>query len=148
MLLNLTLALALAADTISYPVLNHGRPAGEMRVVRDADSVVVTYSHVDRNRGRWVQSRYTFGAGGALIGGESRPMTREMVVSPATERYTVRGDSVAFTRGSSPERRIARGMGFFALGNSTPYDLALQVKHLLAQPNQRAATLPVLAGRQ
>ncbi len=143
MLLNLALALALAADTISYPVLNHGRPTGEMRVVRDADSVVVTYAHVDRQRGRWVQTRYTMNASGALIGGESRPMTREMVVSPANERYRVVGDSVVFTRGNAAERRIARGNGFFSLGNSTPYDLALQVKHLLAQPGMRAAALPL-----
>lgn len=143
MLLSLVLSLSIAADTLTYPVLNHGRPAGEMRVVRDADSAVVTYAHVDRQRGRWLQTRYRFSPSGALIGGESRPMTREMVVSPATERYAVIGDSVAFTRGTNPERRIARGTGFFALGNSTPYDVALQVKHLLAQPNQRAVALPV-----
>jgi imidazolonepropionase-like amidohydrolase len=143
MLLNLTLALALAADTITYPVLNHGRPAGEMRVVRDADSVVVTYAHIDRQRGRWLQTRYTMGTNGAVSGGESRPMTREMVVSAANDRYRVVGDSVVFARGTAAERRVARGNGFYALGNSTPYDLALQVKHLLAQPGMRAPSLPL-----
>lgn len=143
MFLALTLSLALAADTVRYPVLNHGRPAGEMQVVRDADSVIVTYSHVDRQRGRWLQTRYTRNAAGAITGAESRPMTREFVVSAASERYRVDGDSVAFVRGSAPERRVARGNGFFALGNSTPYDLALQVKHLLAQPGMRAAALPL-----
>lgn len=143
MLLNLTLAIALAADTITFPVLNHGRPAGEMRVVRDADSVVVTYAHVDRQRGRWVQTRYGVNGAGAVLGGESRPMTREGVVSPATERYRVVGDSVTFMRGTANERSVARGNGFFALGNSTPYDLALQVKHLLAQPGMRATALPL-----
>lgn len=145
MFLALTLSLALATDTISYPVLNHGRAAGEMQVLRDADSVLVTYSHIDRQRGRWLQTRYTVNAAGAVTSAESRPMTRDFVVSAATERYRVDGDSVAFTRGTGPERRVARGNGFFALGNSTPYDLALQVKHLLAAPNMRATALP-LAG--
>lgn len=143
MLLSLTLSLVLAVDTLTYPVLNHGRPAGEMRVVRDADSVVVTYGHVDRQRGRWLQSRYTLDARGAVIGGESRPMTREYVVSAATERYRVVGDSVVLTRNSARESRVARGSGFVPLTNATPYDLALQVKHLLTQPGMRAAALPL-----
>lgn len=145
MLLALTLSLALAADTITYPVLNHGRPAGEMRVLRDADSLLVTYAHVDRQRGRWLQTRYTVNAAGAVMSAESRPMTREYVVSAATDRYRVDGDSIVYTRAFGPEGRVARGTGFFALGNGTPYDLALQAKHLLAQPNLRAASLPLSA---
>lgn len=139
----LTLSLALAADTLTYPVLNHGRPAGEMRVVRDADSVVITYAHIDRNRGRWVQNRYTVDAQGRVVAGEARPMTRAFVVSAATERYRFDGDSLRFTRGNAPERAVARGTGFAALGNATAYDLALLARHLLASERQRALMLPV-----
>ncbi|HRN54243.1 MAG TPA: hypothetical protein PK788_12150, partial [Gemmatimonadaceae bacterium] len=71
--MSLLLAVALAADTLTYPVMNHGRQAGEMRVLRDADSVVVTYAHIDRNRGRWLQNRYTLGPDGRVIAAEARP---------------------------------------------------------------------------
>jgi imidazolonepropionase-like amidohydrolase len=137
------LLLAVAADTVVYPVTNHGRPAGEMRVVRDADSIVVTYAHVDRQRGRWLQSRYTVDAAGRIVAGESRPMTREGVVSAATERYQVLGDSVRFVRtGVFTERVMARNGGFLPLASATPLDLGFHAQHLLAQPERRAVALP------
>src|SRR5688500_10963383 len=46
--LSLLAAATFAADTTRYVVLNHGRPAGQMTVVRDGDSVIVHYRHVDR----------------------------------------------------------------------------------------------------
>ena len=142
MLLPLLLAAALAADTTTYVVTNHDYPAGEMRVVRDADSVVVTYAHIDRNRGRWVQSRYGLDASGRVVSGESRPMTRSGDVSAATDRYTIIGDSVRFTR-TGAERTIARGSGFYALNNATAWDQALHVQHLLAQTDRTAGSLPL-----
>ena len=41
------------ADTTpaQYVVLNHGRPAGDMRVTRDADSVIMRFIYQDRQRG-------------------------------------------------------------------------------------------------
>jgi imidazolonepropionase-like amidohydrolase len=141
MFLTLALSLALAADTTTYVVLNHGRPAGEMSLVRDADSLVITYGHIDRNRGRWVQNRYGFDAAGRVVSGESRPMTRQGVVSPASDRYEIVGDSIRTVRGGMT-RTAARGTGFFALPNATDWDLALQVRHLLAQPARAATALP------
>lgn len=149
MFLSLTLSLALslalvaplAADTTTYVVLNHGRPAGEMSLVRDGDSLVITYGHIDRNRGRWVQNRYGFDAAGRVVSGESRPMTRQGVVSPASDRYEIVGDSIRTTR-NSVTRTMPRGTGYYALSNSTDWDRALQVRHLLAQPTRSAVALP------
>lgn len=145
MLLSLALSLALAgplaADTTTYVVLNHGRPAGEMTLVRDADSLVITYGHIDRNRGRWVQNRYGFDAAGRVVSGESRPMTRDGVVSPASDRYEIIGDSVRTIRGEMT-RTMARGDGFVPLANSTDWDRALQVRYLLALPSRAATALP------
>ena len=141
MFLTLALSLALASDTTTYVVLNHGRPAGEMTLARDADSLVITYSHIDRNRGRWVQNRYGFDAAGRVVSGESRPMTRQGVVSAATDRYEIIGDSLRTVRGEV-SRTMARGDGFLALPNSTDWDRALQVRHLLAQPSRSATALP------
>ncbi len=141
MFLTLALSLALAADTTTYVVLNHGRPAGEMTLARDADSLVITYGHIDRNRGRWVQNRYGFDAAGRVVSGESRPMTRDGAVSPASDRYEIVGDSVRNTRGDLT-RMMARGDGFVSLANSTDWDRALQVRHLLAQSSRAAVSLP------
>src|SRR5687768_1109333 len=55
---SLAFALAIASDTTSYIVLNHGRPAGEMLVVAAGDSVVVRYHHIDRQRGPRSETRY------------------------------------------------------------------------------------------
>lgn len=145
MLVSLLLSLAVAADTTVYAVMNHGHRAGEMRVVRDADSVLVSYGHVDRNRGRWVQSRYTLDARGRVVGGESRPMTRDGGVGAAIDRYTLRGDSLEFLRSAGSReigRTLLRGDGFYALSNATAWDDALLVRHLLAQPERSARLLP------
>jgi len=133
--------LAVAADTTTYAVINHGRPAGEMQVVRAGDSLVVTYAHIDRNRGRWVQNLYLLGPNGTVRGGESRPMTRAGDVSSATDRYEIIGDSVRLTRGGTP-RSVLRGNGFYSLANSTAWDQAMLVRHLLAQPGLTAMALP------
>lgn len=139
--MSLFLALALAADTLTYPVMNHGRPAGELRVVRDADSVVVTYAHIDRNRGRWLQNRYTLGPDGNVVAAEARPMTRDGNVSAASERYRVAGDSVTITRGDQV-RTLPRRDVVLSLGNSTPFDLALVAQQLLRDDDREAAMPP------
>ncbi|MEX2181535.1 MAG: amidohydrolase family protein [Gemmatimonadaceae bacterium] len=138
----LATTLALSADTTTYVVLNHGRPAGEMRVVADADSLVVTYGHIDRNRGRWVQSRYLVDADGSVRAGESRPMTRDGAVGAATDGYEIAGDSVRFTRGGDDARTVARRDGVYALANSTAWDQARIVRHLLARPAHTTRVLP------
>jgi imidazolonepropionase-like amidohydrolase len=140
--MSLLLALALAADTLTYPVMNHGRPAGEMRVVRDADSVVVTYSHIDRNRGRWLQNRYTLGGDGLPVAAESRPMTRDGVVSAATSGYRVRGDSVTFQRAAGSAQVRPRAGGLLSLSDATPIDLTFLARQLLRTEGRTGTLLP------
>lgn len=135
-------ATAVASDTLTYPVMNHGRPAGTMQVIRAADSVVVRYAHIDRNRGRWVESRYRLGADGAVVGGESRPSTREGIAGDATERFEIRGDSLHWQRGRNTGRAAARA-GIYALMNSTAFDLARLGKLLLERPDRSAPLLPL-----
>ena len=139
----LLLAISLPADTLDYVVLNHGLPAGEMRVVTDGDSLVVTYSHIDRNRGRWVQSRYGLSSDGSVVSGESRPMSRTGEVSPATDEFELIGDSLRFRRGGAAARTVARGDGVYALGNATPWDQARVARHLLGRPDRGATALPL-----
>ena len=67
-------ASLVSADTTRYAVDNHGRTAGEMVIVTNADSVSVRWVFTDRNRGSRVETRYRIGAGGTPVAGEMRPL--------------------------------------------------------------------------
>src|SRR5262245_58609850 len=88
---------AVAPDTTRYPVLNHGRLAGEMLVVRDGSSATVRYIVVDRNRGGRIEARYRFSATGDVIGYEQRGIGVDGVATDPTFRYEVAGDSARWT---------------------------------------------------
>jgi imidazolonepropionase-like amidohydrolase len=135
-------ATAVASDTLTYPVINHGRPAGAMQVIRSDDSVVVRYAHIDRNRGRWVESRYRLGADGAVIGGESRPSSRTGIAGDPTDRFAIRGDSLHWRRGRNTGRAAARA-GIYPLANSTAFDVARLARLLLERPDLSAPLIPV-----
>ncbi|HSA57977.1 MAG TPA: hypothetical protein VLE53_19850, partial [Gemmatimonadaceae bacterium] len=83
-----------AVDTTRYVVLNHGRPAGEMLVVQDGQSLVVRYYYTDRNRGARVETRYRLNARGVVVSGESRPLGADGRAGDPTERLEVGRDSV------------------------------------------------------
>ncbi|MEX2177707.1 MAG: amidohydrolase family protein [Gemmatimonadaceae bacterium] len=149
-MLALAFALTLAADTTSYVVLNHGRPAGEMLVVTAGDSVIVKYHHVDRQRGPRVETRYRLAdsevVGGAtwqlpLYGAEPTPRGEPL------DRFEVVGDSVLWqVRDSTRGEPRARG-GYYRLRSSTAFDQALLARHLLRQPGRSSRILPTGSAR-
>ena len=131
-----------AADTTRYVVLNHGRPAGQMTVVRDGDSVVVHYRHVDRNRGQRYENRYRLDANGLVIAGQSRPVgLNDGTPGEVGDRFEIVRDSVTWGggRGQPSGARMTPG-SYYRLRGNTPYDAALLARFLLRQPN-RSATL-------
>src|SRR5437588_7264863 len=104
MLLSLALRLLLSgavvtapADSATFVVLNHGRIAGDMIVIKRGDSVVVRYVFVDRNRGTRIETRYHLDAKGAIVAGEARPVLADGRVGDPTQRYEITGDSLHFT---------------------------------------------------
>jgi len=153
-LLNLP-SVAVAPDTTRYPVLNHGRLAGEMLVVRDGSSATVRYIYVDRNRGGRIEARYRFSASGDVVAYEQRGIGADGVAGDPTFRYEVSGDSARWTvlgpggRGGAPAGgrgpvttavKLEQGM-FFRIGG-IPWENALLAQFLLRQPNQSARMLP------
>lgn len=126
MLLTALALFAAVQDTTSYVVLNHGRPAGEMLVVQEADSVLVRYHHVDRNRGRRAVVRYRR-AGNEIVGGATwqLPLYGPPGSPPPVDQFEVADGEFRWTAGDSARRAPARPGTFYRLGNSTPYDLAL-----------------------
>jgi imidazolonepropionase-like amidohydrolase len=135
-----------APDTTRYPVLNHGRLAGEMLVIRDGSSVVVRYIYTDRNRGQRIEGRYRLSSAGDLIGLESRQIGPDGVAGAPTFTYEVVGDSARWTgpagRGSTNTRTVKYEPGLYFRSGGIPWESALLVRHLLKQPNRTAKVLP------
>ena len=113
-LLLAVLSSAIAPDTTRYVVTNHGRPAGEMLVVRDGESLVVRYYYTDRNRGQRVETRYRLNARGDVVSAEARPLGADFRAGEPQERFEIAGDSVRWQgsggrggRGGSDGGRMA-----------------------------------------
>ncbi|HEX7939540.1 MAG TPA: amidohydrolase family protein [Gemmatimonadaceae bacterium] len=153
----LALALALAsavwapADTVSYVVLNHGRSAGEMKVISSGDSVVLKYYHVDRQRGPRSESHYRI-ANGVVTSGAVWNLS---LYGPDTvargrpaDRFDVTRDSIAWSVGDSVRRaKFVPGTSFYRLRAFTSYDFNLLVQHLLKQKDHASALLPGGSGK-
>ncbi|HYC51800.1 MAG TPA: amidohydrolase family protein [Gemmatimonadaceae bacterium] len=134
-----------AADTTSYVVLNHGRPAGEMLVIGAGDSVVVKYHHYDRQRGPRSETRYRM-RNGVVIGGETWQLPLygpEPTPRPApNDRFEVVRDSVFWrVRDSVRGAPFAPG-SYYRLRSQTPYDQALLARYLLGRRDRSANLLP------
>lgn len=148
---------AAAPDTVRYVVLNHGRDAGELLVIRDGDRVLVQYWYVDRNRGQRVEKRYRLTPSGEVVRAELRPLAQDGTAGEPTLTFEVSGDSAHWTgpggRGGAPGGRgggrggtsanavrMEPGMVFGASG--TPYDDALLARYLLGRPDRSARLVP------
>jgi hypothetical protein len=143
-------ALALAADTTSYVVLNHGRPAGEMLVIAAGDTTVVRYHHYDRQRGTRSEARYRI-RGGQVVGGETWQLplygTIPSPLPAPNDRFEVVRDSV-FWGVDTTRRSVARTpASFYRMRSGTLFDQAMLVRHLLTQPNRTATLLPAGTAR-
>src|SRR5689334_17360573 len=108
------LYLLATADSTSYIVLNHGRPAGAMIVSQHGDTTIVRYHHVDRNRGPRSETRYVVKNGVVqsgqtwnlpLYGPAPNPLPR-----PA-DKFETTGDSLRWTGPRDSVRTAATGAG-------------------------------------
>jgi hypothetical protein len=127
-------------DTLRYDVLNHGRRAGEMRVIRSDTSVVIHYHHIDRNRGRRAETRYRMD-GDLILAGETwqLPLDGPVGDRPASsDRFERAGDTFRWRAGDSTRTAPATAASFYRLGNATPYDLGLLARFALRQPDRTA----------
>jgi imidazolonepropionase-like amidohydrolase len=145
-MMSLAFALFLAAaDTTSYVVLNHGRPAGEMVVIKSADTVLVKYHHVDRNRGPRSETRYVM-SNGRVVSGQTwslplygpEPTPR----GEPSDRFEVVRDSVLFRTGDSTRRVAFAPNSYYRLRSFTAFEKAQLARFLLGRPDRSAQILP------
>jgi imidazolonepropionase-like amidohydrolase len=119
-------------DTLQYVILNHGRAAGEMRVITGGDSAMVRYVYQDRQRGPRLETKYKFGTNGTVLKLEQRGINAEMFPGDVNHAWEA----------------TPAGQGrFYIIPAQTPYDQALLAAHLLKQPNRTAPLLPVGEGK-
>lgn len=137
------LAAAQAPDTTAYVVINHGRLAGEMRVIRRGDSATVRFRYQDRQRGPRNETRYHFGPGGTVLGLAVQGLNAQMFPTESSESFTRDGAAARWTQGADSGATANAGNGFYLTEASTPYHHALLARHLLAQPQQAGKLLPV-----
>ncbi len=141
-------ASLVSADTTRYAVDNHGRTAGEMVVVTNADSVSVRWVFTDRNRGSRVETRYRIGAGGTPVAGEMRPVLADGTPGDVSQRFELVGDSVRLQSGTAAPTMLARApRAFVGLAGATPWDQATFARYLLAQSDRTAPTMGGLPSR-
>ena len=138
----LALLVAIAPADSQFVVLNHGRPAGQMRITTAGDSVVVRYQYQDRQRGPRIENRYRIGTGGRITVIESRGFSPEGVLGPVTERVEYFADSVRVIAGTDTTRMRGDASSFYRLRTTTPYDDALLARYLLSRPQRAARLLP------
>lgn len=151
--LSIVVALSSAtptADTTSYVVLNHGRPAGEMLVIRDRRTVRVLYHHVDRNRGVRSEAEYHLDTRGVVIGAESRQLPlghADDGADAADDWFAVAHDSVTWRAfGMRAAARLEPNL-HYRLASGTIYEQARLAAFLLRQPDGKGRLLPAGAAR-
>ena len=132
---------ALGADTTRWIVDNHGREAGDLVLVRTADSTVVRWVFTDRNRGTRLEMRYHRDAKGQLVGGEMRPVLADGTAGAPTDSYEAGADSVWFGVAASARRTAFKreASAYVGLRGGTPWEQAALARFLLAQPKKTAA---------
>jgi imidazolonepropionase-like amidohydrolase len=142
--LSLALAAVVAADTVHYDVLNHGRRAGAMRVVTSGDSVFLTFGYIDRQRGPNIEASYILAPDGTLRERVVRTGDRIAGTPPReTERLTL-ADGRLVWRARRDSGSVASTSGAWHLSaTSHPYELGLLARRLLASPG---ATRPIAQG--
>ena len=144
LLVTAALAMPAAGDTLPFVVMNHGRVAGEMLVIHNADAIVVRYHHADRNRSVRSETIYHLNPASEVIGAETweLPFAGAPEGLPADDGFEIARDSVfwgvAGTRGGARLQANA----YYDLRSSTLFDQARLAQFLLGQPEQRARLLP------
>ena len=146
----LALAGALhSPDSTRWIVSNHGREAGDLVVVRTADSAVVRWLFTDRNRGTRIEMRYQLNRRGDPVRGEQRPILADGSAGAPSDAFEVGADSVWYGLSNGlPRIAVKRNpAAYVAARGGTPWEQAALARFLLAQPGFSAPVVGAGAAR-
>ncbi len=136
---------AVAPDSTTYVVLNHGRPAGEMVVLHRGDTTVIRYHHVDRNRGPRVETRYVIRNGEVVAGETWQLPLYGPIPNPRgrpNDRFLVAEGRIQWPAGDSLRSAPKTPSSWYRLRSFTPYDNAVLARFLLSRPDSTAQVVP------
>ena len=143
-----------ARDSLDYVVWNHGRRAGEMRVVRTDDSVAVHYLHVDRQRGPRVESYYRMRDGrpvrGEVRSGGAQAASADIAGKPiplASDFFEWRDASVRSWGAGDTTVTPAPADAWYLLPAGSPFDDAALAAWLLRRPKGEGTLVPAATAR-
>ncbi|HEU5175510.1 MAG TPA: hypothetical protein VFT96_12195, partial [Gemmatimonadaceae bacterium] len=144
LLVTAALAMPAAGDTVPFVVMNHGRVAGEMLVIRGADAIVVRYHHADRNRTVRSETIYRLNPASEVIGAETweLPFAGAPEGLPADDGFEIARDSVFWGAAGARGGARLQADAYYDLRSSTLFDQARLAQFLLRQPERRARLLP------
>ena len=147
-------AQAAPRDSTEYLVWNHGRRAGEMRIVTTGDSIAVHYLHVDRQRGPKIEGFYRLREGrpvwGEIRTGGAQSAAADISGKPvplSVQRFELRGDVVRHWTGSDTTTAQAPAGAYYIPPTTTPLDDALLAAYLLRQPQRVSPVVPTATAR-
>ncbi|HXV17656.1 MAG TPA: hypothetical protein VD758_12800, partial [Gemmatimonadaceae bacterium] len=131
-----------SSDSLSYVVLNHGRPAGGMDVKYSGDSTLVRFQYVDRNRGPRVATTYRFNKTGAISSMTARGLGVDFFQSEVGEKYWA-DEKSSHWKGDADSGSVAlNDSAFYRAVTPTPYDDAALARFLLRRKPKSARILP------
>jgi hypothetical protein len=130
------------ADSLSYVVVNHGRPAGSMDVRYFGDSTLVRFQYVDRNRGPRVATTYRFNGKGALSSMTARGLGVDFFQTEVGERFWTDA-KLSHWKGDADSGQVALDdSAFYRAVTPTPFDDAALARFLLRKNSRTAHILP------
>src|SRR6478672_807180 len=130
------------ADSLSYVVVNHGRPAGSMDVRYFGDSTLVRFQYVDRNRGPRVATTYRFNDRGAISSMTARGLGVDFFQTEVGERFWTDA-KLSHWKGDADSGQVTRDdSAFYRAVTPTPFDDAALARFLLRKYSRTAHILP------
>jgi imidazolonepropionase-like amidohydrolase len=129
-------------DTLSYVVLNHGRPTGSMDIAGVGDSVVVRFQYVDRNRGPRVATTYHLNSIGAISRMEARGLGTDFFQKEIGEHFWSEGNTSHYKSDSDSGDVVRNDSAFYRAVTPTPYDNALLARFLLRHDGRPGRIAP------
>ena len=129
-------------DSLSYVVLNHGRPAGSMNVAWAGDSTVVRYQYVDRNRGPRVSTTYRFNGRGAIASMQAHGLGTDFFQTEVGEQFSTTGGSSRWKSDSDSGKVASNDSAFYRALTPTPFDNAALARYALKQKTKTVSLLP------
>jgi hypothetical protein len=129
-------------DSLSYVVLNHGRPAGSMDVRYSGDSTLVRFQYVDRNRGPRVATTYRFNKNGAISSMTARGLGVDFFQTEVGESYWTDA-KFSHWKGDADSGHVSiNDRAFYRAVTPTPFDDVALARFLLRRDSKTAQILP------